>query len=161
MVAVFNRSDAPIEVNWTDFSLLYKNKHSEMRTALAIDPGKVERGIMRRTNIASALAAFGAAMSASTPQMATVSAEGQTATIAVYPSANQVSAATHIAAERAAAPGTAKAGVVAQFSLKRTTVSPGGHAVGIVFFSKQDGSPASLQFRHAGIPTVSVSLDRE
>jgi len=159
MVSVINNSQSNIEVDWSQWSLTWKHK-SEEKLNPAVDPDRVAHSIERRSTIAAALAAFGASMSANTPQKAVVVGPQGTSTVSIYPQPGQASAAASEAAENTARPGMELASTLSDASLRRTTLLPSGQTGGrMVYFAKpKDNEELLLEVQIPGLPKFSLPV---
>jgi hypothetical protein len=159
MVGIINSSQSNIEVDWSQWSLAWKDK-KEGKLNPALDPDKVAHSIERRSAIAASLAAFGESMSASRPQKAVIIGPQGTSTVAIYPQPDQASAAASQAAAETARPGMELASALSDSSLRRTTLFPGKETGGrIVYFGKpRNIADLSVQVRIPGLPTFSIPV---
>lgn len=160
MVGIINTSQSNIEVDWSQWSLAWKDKKDE-RLNPALDPDKVAHAIERRSTIAASLAAFGASMSANTPQRAIITGPQGTSTVTIYPRPGQASAAASEAAVATAKPGMEIASTLSGSSLRRTTLFPGAETGGkMVYFGKPKGNgEATVEISIPGLPRFSVEVD--
>ncbi len=160
MVGIINTSQSSIEVDWPQWTLAWKDKKEEKFTP-ALDPDKVAHSIEQRSTIAAALAAFGASMSANTPQKAVITGPQGTSTVTIYPPPGQASAAASQAAATTAKPGMELASTLSDSSLRRTTLFPGSETGGrMVYFGKPKGNDeATVQVRIPGLPKFSVEVN--
>jgi hypothetical protein len=160
MVGIINDSGKNIEVDWSQWSLVWKRKGEENLNP-ALDPGKVARSIERRSTIAASLAAFGASMSARTPQRAVITGPQGTSTVTIYPQPGQASAAASEAATTTARPGIELARTLSDSSLRRTTLFPSSQTGGrMIYFAKpKDNEELSLEVRIPGLPKISLPVN--
>jgi len=160
MVGIVNTSQTNIEVDWSQWSLAWTGRKGPNLNP-ALDPDKVAHSIERRSTLAASLAAFGASMSANTPQRAVVTGPQGTSTVTIYPQAGQASAAATQAAATTAKPGMELARTLSDSSLRRTTLFPGSQTGGgMVYFGRpKDESGAAVQVHIPGLPMFSIEVD--
>ncbi len=161
MVGIINTSQTNIEVDWSQWTLSWKDKSKEEKRNPALDPDKVAHSIERRSTIAASLAAFGASMSANAPQKAVITGPQGTSTVTIYPQPGLATAAASQAAATTARPGMELASALSDSSLRRTTLFPGGETGGrMVYFAKPKGNgEASVQVHIPGLPTFSLEVN--
>jgi hypothetical protein len=154
-----NLLQSSIEVDWSQWSLRSKDRNEE-KLSPAIDPDKIAHSIERRSTIAAALAAFGASMSANTPQKNVVVGPQGTSTVTIYPQPGRVSAAASDAAENTARPGMELASTLSDAALRRTTLFPDGQTGGrTIYFAKpKDNQKLVLEVRIPGLPKFALPV---
>jgi len=159
MVGIINASQSNVEVDWSQWSLAWKDK-KEDKLSPALDPDRVAHSIERRSTIAASLAAFGASMSANTPQKAVITGPQGTSTVAIYPQPGQAAAAASQAAATTARPGMELASTLSDSSLRRTTLFPGKETGGrMVYFGKpKNNAELSVEVRIPGLPKFSIPV---
>lgn len=151
MAGVMNESDNIVEVDWSNWSLEWTDRDGNAQTSAALDPNKIVRNLEKKANLASALAAFGAYMSASAPKTAVVYDRTGVSTIRVYPGSETAAAASREAAKDAAGPKLALAPTFSDAALRRTTIPPHSRTEGmLLFFDAPKGSEARLKLRIPG-----------
>jgi hypothetical protein len=152
MTGVMNESDNIVEVNWSNWSLEWTDRTGSTQASAALDPDKVVRHLEKRANLAAAVAAFGANMSASSPRSAVIYDSRGVSTIRVYPGPEVASAASREAAKDAAEPKLALARTFSDVAFRRTTIAPRSRTGGmLLFFDTPKGSEAHLKLHIPGV----------
>jgi hypothetical protein len=159
MVGVINNSQKQIEVDWTQWSLLWKDKSQTDQLRQALDPRRVSRAIEKRANVDAAFTAFGAYIAASAPRTAQIYGPDGISTVSVYRTSGEASAIATQAATSAAAPGIEFASVISSWSFLRNTLAPGTATAGrVVYFDKPKTDRARLQIKIPNLPKFSLDV---
>jgi hypothetical protein len=159
IAGVINESDKIVEADWQNWSLQWTDRNGNAQTSAALDPQNIVRNLEKKANLASALAAFGAYMSASSPKTAAVYDSRGVSTIRVYPGPETASAASREAAKDVGEPKLALAQTLSDVAFRRTTIPPHSQTEGmLLFFDPPKGGEARLKLRIPGIAVFEIPV---